>query len=370
MNVLVTGGAGFIGSHTVDLLTSKGHNVKIFDSLEEPVHSKNIKPTYIKKNLEFIIGNIQDRTKLENALSGVDVVFHLAAHQDYLPKFSKFAYTNDGGTALLYEIIVDKHLPIEKVVLASSQAVYGEGKYECHEHGLQYPGPRDLSSLSEGQWNIQCSICNNPLRHLYTDEKRVNPHNQYAVSKYAQELYALILGKRFDIPTVALRYTICQGPRQSFRNTYSGILRVFLVCLLNNLPLPIFEDGHQLRDYVYVKDVAKANLLVMENDASNYEVFNVGSGNPTSVIKYANILIKLSGKDVKSSVTGQFRLGDTRHIVSDISKLTNLGWTTSTGVEDIAREYLEWLYGQDEVNDTFTKTMEEMKRAGVIREIK
>jgi len=276
--VLVTGGAGFIGSHTVDLLLEKGYEVRVLDSLTPPVHPKKEKPAYLPEDVEFILGDVQNRNDMEKALQGVSAVFHLAAYQDYLTDFSKFAFVNDGGTALLYEMIVNHRLPIEKVVLGSSQAVYGEGKYQCAEHGAQYPPMRCLEQLERGDWEVKCPACDRQMNLVPTDESRVNPHNQYAVSKYAQELYALTLGRRHGIPTVALRYSITQGPRQSIHNAYSGVLRSSVIRLLNNLPPVIYEDGQQLRDYVFVGDVAQANLLALEKDTASFEVFNVGGG--------------------------------------------------------------------------------------------
>jgi dTDP-L-rhamnose 4-epimerase len=290
MNCLITGGAGFIGSHTADLLSQQGHSVRILDSLEPPVHQRRVKPAYVSNEYEFIQGSVCDRPTLSRSLAGIDVVFHLAAYQDYLTDFSKFAQVNDVGTALLYEIIINDRLPVTKVVVASSQAVYGEGKYECVAHGIQYPTPRPLSQLTERDWDITCHICREPMRSLSTDESVVNPNNQYAVSKYCQELYALKLGGRYDIPTVLLRYSITQGPRQSFFNAYSGILRTFSLQLLNGRTPTIYEDGRQLRDYVHVSDVARANVLVMEQDAANYRAFNVGGGEVATVLDYARLL--------------------------------------------------------------------------------
>lgn len=368
--MLVTGGAGFIGSHTVDLLLEKGYEVRILDSLEFPIHLRKEKPNYIPDDVEFILGDVRNRSDVERALQGVDFVFHLAAYQDYLTDFSRFAFVNDGGTALLYEIIVNGHLPVRKVILGSSQAVYGEGKYECLVHGIQYPPPRPLEQLEKGEWEIKCPICRQDMKPLLTDESKVNPHNQYAVSKYCQELYALTLGRRYGIPTVALRYSITQGPRQSFFNAYSGILRTSIIRLLNGLPPVIYEDGGQLRDYVYVKDVVEANLLVLENDATNFEAFNVGGSNEVTVLKYARLLIALLGKGIEPEIPGEFRFGDTRHIASDISKLRKFGWEPKTSLERIAQEYIAWAEAQPELLDFYADASRAMKEMGVIRAVR
>lgn len=368
--MLVTGGAGFIGSHTADLLLEKGHEVRVLDSLEPPVHRQRLKPSYISNDVEFILGDVQNKNDMERALRGVSAVFHLAAYQGYLTDFSRFASVNDSGTALLYEVIVNEHLPIEKVILGSSQAVYGEGKYECSTHGVQYPPARNLSELEKGEWDIKCPACHEGMESVPTDEARVNPHNQYAISKYSQELYALTLGKRFDIPTVVLRYSITQGPRQSFYNAYSGILRILTIRLLNNHAPIIYEDGKQLRDYVYVKDVAEANLLALENDSANFEVFNVGGNKATTVLEYAKLLIAVLGKDVELRSSGEFRFGDIRHIVSDISRLGGLGWQPKTPLEQVIREYIEWVQQQAEVSDYYAEAERVMKQQGVLRSVK
>ena len=371
MNVLVTGGAGFIGSHTVDLLLERGHRVRILDNLASPVHPHGRKPAYVPDDAEFIIGDIRSRNDIVSALRGIDCVFHLAAYQDYLTDFSTFAFVNDGGTALLYEIIVNQHLPVQKVVLASSQAVYGEGKYVCAEHGVQYPPPRSLDQLERGDWEVKCSVCGEVMTPQPLDESRTNPHNQYAVSKYCQELYALTLGRKHGIPTVAMRYSITQGPRQSFYNAYSGILRSFTVRLLADLPPVIYEDGHQLRDYAWVGDVVRANLLVMENEAADYRAFNVGGDRPVTVLEYAEVLRGVTGRDIQPEVPGQFRFGDSRHTVSDSTSLRNLGWESDTTLEQIVRAYVEWAQAQPEIpHQHYAAASQIMKQTEVVRTVR
>jgi dTDP-L-rhamnose 4-epimerase len=367
LKVLITGGAGFIGSHTADLLLHKGYNVRVLDSLEPPVHRQRQKPGYLTPEVEFILGDVRNKSDFEKALRGVNVVFHLAAYQDYLTDFSRFALTNDAGTALLYEVIVNEHVPVEKVVLASSQAVYGEGKYECPQHGIQYPSPRDIKQLEKREWEIKCPVCQEKLKPLKTDESRVNPHNQYAVSKYCQELYALTLGKRYGIPTVALRYSITQGPRQSFFNAYSGVLRIFISRLLSDQPPVIFEDGQQLRDYTHINDTVAANLLVMEKEAANFRVFNVGGSEIITVKEYAELVIAQLKKNIEPIRRGEFRFGDTKHIFSDCSQIKTLGWQPKYALKQIVIDYLEWVQKQKEFSDYYTRAEEIMKNQGVIR---
>src|SRR5581483_7459685 len=259
MRVLVTGGAGFIGSHTVDSLLARGHQVRILDSLEPPVHTRE-RPAYLPPEVELLNGSVTERTALRRALEGIDAVIHLAAYQDYLTDFSRFFHVNTVSTALLYELVVNDQLPVQKIVLASTQAVYGEGKYHCPAHGVVYPGQRFSAQLERGDWDHHCEICGALLEPCWTDEPVVRPHNSYAMSKRAQEELALALAHRYSIPTVALRYSIVQGPRQSFRNPYSGALRSFTVRILAGRSPIVYEDGEQLRDYVSIHDVVRANL--------------------------------------------------------------------------------------------------------------
>jgi len=371
MRVLVTGGAGFIGSHTVDTLLEKGHKVRVLDSLAPPVHPGGRKPAYMPDDVDFVLGDVRNRNDMVNALRGIDCVFHLAAYQDYLTDFSTFAFVNDGGTALLYEIIVNQHLPVRKVVLASSQAVYGEGKYRCEEHGEQYPSARTLEQLERGDWGVKCSVCGEPMSPRPLDESRTSPHNQYAVSKCCQELYALTLGRKYGIPTVAMRYSITQGPRQSFYNAYSGILRSFTVRLLGDQPPVIYEDGGQLRDYAYVGDVVRANLLVMEDDNADYRAFNVGGSKPTTVLEYARTLLAVTGRNILPEVPGQFRFGDGRHTISDSTRLKGLGWESDTPLEQVMREYVEWAQAQPEVPyQSYATASRVMKQTEVVRMVK
>ena len=342
MKVLVTGGAGFIGSHTVDLLLAKGHAVRVLDSLSPPVHVPGRRPEYLSTEVELAEGDVRDRAAWVRALDGVEAVFHLAAYQDYLPDFSKFFHVNSVGTALLYEIAVEKRLPLRKIVVASSQSVYGEGKYRCEAHGVQYPSLRSRQQLNRKEWEPACSVCGRRLTPEPTDESVVSPHNSYAMSKHSQEQIALNLGRRYGLATVALRYSITQGARQSYRNAYSGVLRIFVMQALAGQPLTIYEDGGQLRDYVYAADVARANLLVLENDQADDRAFNVGGGKAHTVLDFARIVCKAVGRNVPLAVSGEYRLGDTRHIVSDVSRLRALGWEPTGSPDQSVAEYVAW----------------------------
>ena len=369
MRVLVTGGAGFIGSHTVDALLAGGHDVRVLDTLEPPVHA-GVRPDYLHVEAELMRGSITDREALSQALAGVDAVFHFAAYQDYLTDFSRFFLTNSVGTALLYELIVNERLPVQKVVVASSQAVYGEGKNRCPTHGVEYPDERAPAQLERGDWDVHCPVCAAPMEAVWTDEQVAVPHNSYGLSKRDQEDIAIKLGRRYGIPSVALRYSIVQGSRQSFRNAYSGALRSFAVRVLAGQPPVIYEDGEQLRDYVSIHDVVAANLIVLQDSRADYQVFNVGGDLRLTVRQLAQLVIEAAGANVDPELPGLYRVGDIRHSFADVSKLRALGWAPRIAQPAMVREYLAWAAEQPGVCDTFAEAQLNMKAAGVLREVR
>jgi dTDP-L-rhamnose 4-epimerase len=369
VRILVTGGAGFIGSHTVDRLLEKGHEVRILDNLQKPVHLKG-KPDYIPEIADFILGDVRDKTILEKSMQGIDAVYHLAAYQDYLPDFSTYFNVNSVSTALIYEIIVEKSLPIKKVIVASSQAVLGEGLYRCEDHGDLIPDIRLEDQLSKGDWEHHCPHCGKYMKYLPTPETRINPQNQYAMSKHSQEIIALNLGKRYGIPSVAMRYSIVQGPRQSFYNAYSGAMRIFNLHLYFNRQPTIYEDGMQIRDYINYQDVVDANLLVLENDKADYQCFNVGGGNVFTVLDFYKKVQYVTGKDLAPIISKYYRYGDTRHIFSDIRKLKSLGWDPKVPIEYSISDYWEYLRRQTDIDDILEYTEKTMMKKGVVRAVK
>ena len=369
MNILVTGGAGFIGSHTVDALLEKGHHVKILDNLQQPVHLKG-KPSYIPRDVEFIFGDVRDKRTLSYALENVDVVYHFAAYQDYLPDFSTYFDVNCVSTALIYEIIVEKNLPVQKVIVAASKAVLGEGLYRCEEHGEMIPDIRLESQLSKGDWEHHCPHCGKYMQYLPTPEHKINPQNQYAISKYTEESIAINLGKRYGIPSVAMRYSIVQGPRQSFYNAYSGAMRIFSLHLYFDKSPIIFEDGQQIRDFINIEDVVRANLLVLEDERANYQTFNVGGGKPYTVLEFYETMQAIVGKEQKPVIGNYYRYGDTRHIFSDISKLRALGWEPQYSIEKSIRDYWNYLNEQTDIDDILDYAERTMKRLNVVREVR
>lgn len=368
MKILVTGGAGFIGSHTMDRLLAEGYQVRILDNLQPRVHPKG-KPTYLPPEAEFILGDVRDRELLNQGLQGVDAVFHLAAYQDYMPDFSTFFQVNTVSTALLYELIVEHKYPVQKVVLASSQAVYGEGKYQCLKHNVQFPDQRPMQQLERGEWEVKCPVCRVMMKPLPIDEQSLRPHTAYGISKYALELVAFELGRRYGIPTVALRYSIVQGPRNSYYNAYSGACRIFTMRALKGEPPILYEDGRQLRDYIYVDDAVEANLLVLKSDAADGQAFNVAGMRPVTVEELAQLIVAACGSRVKPEISGVFRLGDTRHTVSDASKLCALGWKPKTAVGTIVEEYVRWVMTQPDWQNFYEEAEREMARAGVLQRV-
>lgn len=366
--VLVTGGAGFIGSHTVDLLLEHGYEVRILDNLQPRVHPRGV-PEYLPKEAEFVKGDVASRDDLLSALKDVNAVFHLAAYQDYLPDFSTFIHTNTESSALLFELIVEHKLPVRKIVFASSQSVSGEGCYECETHGEVNPKSRSLEQLLRGDWEIKCPQCGANLKPLLIDEGTVQPGTTYAISKYAIELLAESLGKRYGIPTACMRYTYVQGSRNSFYNAYSGIARRFALRLLHGLAPVCYEDGMQLRDYVNVKDVARANVLAMEDERANFGVFNVGGGRAVTVKEFAQIMIKEFGSDLEPLIPGEFRIGDTRHTISDNARLNALGWHPSIPVEQNVHEYVAWMREQKDTREFLDEAERVMRQQGVVRRV-
>ncbi len=367
MRILITGGAGFIGSHTADALIERGDDVVLLDNLSKPVHLKGI-PSYLHPKAHLIVGDVRDAKVFLEALKGVDAVIHLAAYQDYLPDFSTFFSVNSVGTALLYELIVANRLPIKRVVVASSQAVNGEGLYLCDIHGLIAPTSRPVEQLERGDWEMKCPECGRPVQWQWTPESFSHPENQYALSKESQEKMALSFGRKYDIPSVAMRYSIVQGPRQSFYNAYSGACRIFSLHYYFKKAPTIYEDGEMHRDFVNYRDVVKANLLALDDDRLSGQQFNVGGGKGYSVREFDRIVAGISGcSEIEPSIPGVFRFGDTRNSCSDISKLRGMGWEPEHSVQESVTEYVDWLRTQNDVGEIFEYAEKNMRSLNVLR---
>src|ERR1700726_2573544 len=314
---LVTGGAGLIGSHLVDLLVREGWTVRVLDNLEPQTHRRG-QPAWLNENAEFRRGDLRDRDTITAALDQIDIVFHQAAYGGYMPEIAKFVHVNSLGTAQMLETIREKNLPIKKIVVASSQAVYSEGAGICREHGLVFPSVRPVEQLRKGDWQVHCPICGAITESAPTPENApVGGETVYGLTKVDQERLVLLWGKQVGIPTVALRYSCTYGPRQSIFNPYTGVIAIFCTRLLNNLPPVLYEDIEQTRDFSFVEDIARANLLAAETDKLDGLAVNVGSGEGTPIRKVAEILAQLLKIEIKPEVRGEFRPGEMRHLTSD-----------------------------------------------------
>lgn len=370
MNILVTGGAGFIGSHLVDRLVREGHNVRIYDNLEPQVHNGKV-PDYLNPQAEFIRADICDEDRLDAALAGIDVVFHKAAmvgvgQSMYQPL--KYTRVNTLGGATLLDLLVNKHRDhVRKVVVAASMSEYGEGLARCSEHGDLKPDLRTDAQLERHEWEVGCPRCGRAMTPLPTPETVPLACNSiYALNKRDHEDYFLNVGKLFAIPTVALRYFNVYGTRQSLSNPYTGVAAIFISRLKAERSPVIFEDGHQTRDFVSVDDIVDANLTVMNDARADYEVFNIGSGEKISIRELAELLIELYGSKQTVEVTQQYRKGDIRHCIGDLSKIeAKIGWKPKAVRATALRALIEWSAGA-ESKDTFDEAARILKQKGVI----
>ena len=366
--ILILGGAGFIGSHTADRLLHQGHQVRVLDSLVQPVHPNREVPKYLDSNIEMVIGDVRDPDAIDSVLKGVDVVFHLAAYQDYHNDFSTFFDVNVTSTALLYERIVAREQGPRKVIVASSQFVQGEGLYKSIDGQIVSPGFRTHKQLAEQNWN-HVDENGDVLTPIPTPSNVSVPTNSYGLSKRAQEETALVLGRRYGVPTSVLRYSIVQGPRQSRYNTYSGVCRIFVLHFLAGLSPTIFEDGEQERDFVNVYDVVDANMIMMNDSRTDGNVYSVAGKNPITINRFSEIAAEVCDRtDIAAKVPGLYRYGDARHCISDSSPLQELGWTGDRAIRDSVTEYRMWAEQEGgEIRDLLQQTMANMKTTGVVR---
>jgi dTDP-L-rhamnose 4-epimerase len=373
-NVLVTGGCGFIGSHTVDLLIEKGYNVVILDSLEPQVHGKTTKmPDYVDKRSTFLHGDIRDRQLLKNVIQDVDAIIHLAAMVGVgqsMYDIERYIDVNTKGSASLLDLVVNEKNNVKKLVVASSMSIYGEGKYYCERCGVNiYPKLRSEKALISQQWEHLCPNCKSPLIPKPTDEEKpLMPTSIYAMSKHHQEEMFLLIGKTYGIPAIALRYFNAYGSRQALSNPYTGCAAIFTSRILNNKPPYIIEDGNQTRDFIHVKDVARANVSALESANANYEAINIGTGEPVTIKGLAEKLIELYGKDFKPLVSREYRKGDIRHCYADVekaSKLLNL--KTFTPMSEGLKELTGWAKANKwGTVESFYKAFKELKKRHLV----
>jgi dTDP-L-rhamnose 4-epimerase len=361
-NVLVTGGAGFIGSHLVDALVEEGHRVRILDSLVPQVHGDK-KPGHLSREAEFVFGDVGDLDVVKRALKGVDVVYHKAAEVGVgqsMYEMQRYVRGNSLATTALLEALSHARGQVRKLVVASSMSIYGEGAYTCDSCGVVYPRIRPEGQLSQRRWEVECPTCHGSLKPRPTDEnKPLYPTSVYAITKQDQEQLCLVVGRAYGIPTVALRYFNVYGTRQALSNPYTGVCAIFSSRLLNNQRPVIFEDGNQTRDLIHVSDIVQANLLALRTGRADYQPINIGTGVATSVQKAARLLASGLGKDLPPDIVGKYREGDIRHCVADISRARSLlGYSPRVTLEQGIPELLDWVRNQSAADHVAAATSE------------
>ena len=366
--ILITGGAGFVGSHLADALLRRGCSVRCLDNLTEQVHGGRL-PEYLSPEVELVQGDVRDPGALRNALRGVDAVYHFAAAVGVgqsMYQIQRYMDINTLGTAQLLQALLDTKAPVRKLVVASSMSIYGEGAYTCPHCGTVAPPLRTMAQLKASQWDVFCPRCTGPLQPQSTVETKPSEVTSvYALSKRDQEELCLIYGRTYDLPVVALRFFNIYGPRQALSNPYTGVAAIFAARLLNNQAPLVFEDGQQQRDFVSVHDIVRANLLALEREEANGQVINIGSGQPITIRRVAAILAKALGKDIAPEITGRFRAGDIRHCYADISKAREiLGFEPQISHEEGFAELASWLESQN-AEDRSEEAARELQSFGI-----
>lgn len=367
--ILVTGGAGFIGSFLVDRLIQIGFKVRILDNLEDQVHHGQ-KPQYLNRKADFLKGDVRDYGTFKKAIKDIDAIFHLAAavgvaQSNY--QIKKYIDSNMGGLANLLDILVNNKHQVKKIIGISSMTGYGEGNYKCTKCGIVRPPLRDVSQLKKKDWHLYCPRCSRIVEPVPTDESALDyPNSIYGFSKTAQQEMTLLIGRLYNIPTVVVRGFNVYGPRQSLSNPYTGVTAIFISRLKNNQPCIVYEDGLQTRDFVSVHDVVEAFIKALQTDEANYQMFNIGSDKGTTILEVARILSKLLGKTGLIKVNQEFRKNDIRHCFADISKAKKvLGWEPKVSLEIGFKELIEWSEGE-KAEDKFSSAEKELRKKGIL----
>lgn len=371
--VLVTGGAGFIGSHLVDELVAAGYEVTVLDSLEPQVHgAARMPPPYLNPKARTVWADLAAEPEvLDRLLAESDAVVHLAAVvgvAQSMYEAARYVRANSLGTAVLLEKLIRFRDRVKKLVVASSMSVYGEGAYACPNCGPVFPRSRPEAQLAARDWEPRCPECGAVLEPRPTPEaKPLGPESVYAVTKRDQEELALTIGRAYRIPTVALRFFNVYGPRQALSNPYTGVAAIFSARLLNNRPPVVYEDGRQTRDFVHVRDVARACRLALERHGADYEPVNIGTGRPVQVLTVARTLARALGRPIEPEVTGRYRAGDIRHCYADITRARRLlGYEPQVSLEAGLAELAAWVAGQS-AEDRWAEAAAELEREGLAR---
>lgn len=371
-NVLVTGGAGFVGSHVVDHLVEEGYDVTVVDNLTDQVHDGE--PDYLNDDAEYVWGDVRDRELMTELLADADVLNHQASAVGVgqsMYEVEEYVDVNTMGTARILDILVNEDVDLEKMVIASSMSIYGEGQYYCAEcDAVRYPPLREQEQMSKGDWEHFCPECGNTLEPEPTPESKPRESTSiYAITKKDQEEMALSIGRAYGIPTVALRYFNIYGSRQALDNPYTGVCAIFSSRIKNDNPPLVFEDGEQTRDFIHVSDVARANRLALESDAEDVAV-NIGTGNPRTINEIADILIDLYGKkeELEPEIANDFRQGDIRHCYADPSEAAEeLDFEPIVGFKEGMGELVDWGREQD-AEDNFEAAHAELEEKGLVGE--
>ncbi len=375
-NVLITGGAGFIGSNLALKLIEKGYNITILDNLSTQIHGENPEITSslyksIKNKVQFIKGTVTSRLDWEKSLKNQSIIVHLAAETgtgQSMYCIEKYTEVNIQGTAIMLDILANSEHTIEKIIIASSRSIYGEGKYKHPEFGIVYPNHRSERDMVAGNFEVKY-IDNQILELLATDEEsKIHPSSVYGITKQNQEQMIMTVCPTIGIAPVGFRYQNVYGPGQSLSNPYTGILSIFSTQIRNNNGIQIFEDGNETRDFVFIDDVVDATILGIEKNEANGKVFNVGTGVPIDVLTVANSLIKSYNINVPVTVTGRFRLGDIRHNFADLSKIKkDLGFVPKVNFEEGIKRFSSWVLDQKIQDDKLNDSLEEMKKKGLLK---
>lgn len=375
-NILITGGAGFIGSNIALALISKGYTVTVLDNMSPQIHGLNFENSELYNNIKgkvnFIRGSVENKEDWQRALVGVDAVIHLAAETgtgQSMYEINKYIDVNIKGTSELLNILTNEKHNVKKIVVASSRAIYGEGEYVCPTHGVVYPEERIEKYMSQKDFNVKCPLCNVTVKLKgTTEESKKHPSSIYGFTKQAQEEMCMIVGKSLKIPVVAYRYQNVYGPGQSLRNPYTGILSIFSTRIKNGNDINIFEDGKESRDFVYISDVVDATILGLEKDEANYESFNVGTGVGITVEEVAKSLKKKYNSNIKIEISGNYRIGDIRHNYADLTKIKNkLEFEAKIDFENGISKFVDWVETQTVEEDNYIRTIEEMKKKGLYK---
>jgi len=375
-NVLITGGAGFIGSNLALKLIEKGYTVTVLDNLSTQIHGDKPEVTSplfnsIKDKVKFIHGSVTSRSDWENALYEQDVVVHFAAETGtgqsmYL--IEKYTEVNIQGTAIMLDILANNPNKISKIVIASSRSIYGEGKYLDENNSIIYPNHRDEKDMLLGDFNVKYEGSSN-LKLVATDEhSKIHPSSVYGITKHNQEQMIMTVSPTIGISATSLRFQNVYGPGQSLTNPYTGILSIFSTQIRNNNPIQIFEDGLESRDFVFIDDVLNATILAIEREEANNEIFNVGTGVATDVLTVAKSLIKSYNINVPVNITGKFRLGDIRHNFADITKINKkLGFLPVVSFSEGIDRFSKWVLEQEIQEDKLSDSINEMKKKGLFK---